>query len=102
MKTIEEAAKDFNDSHVNGHHPQTWVSDIFKAGVDFAQRWISIDRCTNGFITARSLSDIERNLPVIMNDEDGVKDDEYVIIRYISDLLDIDESFTHWRPINLK
>ena len=43
MKTIEEAAKDFNDSHVNGHHPQTWVSDIFKAGVDFAQRWISID-----------------------------------------------------------
>lgn len=43
MKTIEEAAKDFNDSHVNGHHPQTWVSDIFKAGVDFSQRWISID-----------------------------------------------------------
>ena len=43
MKTIEEAAKDFNDSHVNGHHPQTWVSDIFKAGADFAQRWISID-----------------------------------------------------------
>ena len=43
MKTIEEAAKDFNDSHVNGHHPQTWVSDIFKAGVDFAQRWIPID-----------------------------------------------------------
>lgn len=43
MKTIEEAAKDFNDSHVNGHHPQKWVSDIFKAGADFAQRWISID-----------------------------------------------------------
>ena len=37
-----------------------------------------------------------------MNDEDGVKDDEYVIIRYISDLLEMDESFTHWRPINLK
>ena len=35
-------------------------------------------------------------------DEDGVKDDEYVIIKYISDLLDMDESFTHWRPINLK
>ena len=43
MKTIEEEAIDFNDSHVNGHHPQKWVSDIFKAGVDFAQRWISID-----------------------------------------------------------
>ena len=42
MKTIEEAAKDFNDSHVNGHHPQKWVSDIFKAGVEFAQRWIPV------------------------------------------------------------
>lgn len=43
MKTIEEAAKDFNDSHVNGHHPQKWVSDIFKAGVEFAQRWIPVE-----------------------------------------------------------
>ena len=23
-------------------------------------------------------------------------------IKYISDLLDMDESFTHWRPVNLK
>ena len=43
MKTIEEAAKDFNDSHVNGHHPQKWVSDIFKAGVEFAQRWTPVE-----------------------------------------------------------
>ena len=43
MKTIEEAAKEFNDSHVNGHHPQKWVSDIFKAGVEFAQRWIPVE-----------------------------------------------------------
>lgn len=43
MKTIEAAAKDFNDSHVNGHHPQKWVSDIFKAGVEFAQRWIPVE-----------------------------------------------------------
>ena len=43
MKTIEEAAKDFNDSHVNGHHPQKLVSDIFKAGVQFAQRWIPVE-----------------------------------------------------------
>lgn len=43
MKTIEEAAKDFNDSHVNGHHPQKWVSDIFKAGVEFAQSWTSVE-----------------------------------------------------------
>ena len=44
MKTIEDAARDFNDSHVNGHHPQKWVSDIFKAGVEFAQRWIPVEK----------------------------------------------------------
>ena len=96
MKTIEEVAKEFSEKSV-------WACPIsFKAGVEFAQRWIQIDRCTNGYITANSLSDIERNLPVIMNDEDGDKDDEYIIIKYISDLLDMDESFTHWRPVNLK
>ena len=102
METISEAAigyassKSSSDVFIESH-----IKD-FKAGVEFAQRWIQIDRCTNGYITAHSLSDIERNLPVIMNDEDGDKDDEYTIIKYISDLLDMDESFTHWRPINLK
>ena len=109
MLTIEQAARDY------AIHEYWGVCEIvdcdgmickseedFKAGVEFAQRWIQIDRCTNGYITAHSLSDIERNLPVIMNDEDGDKDDEYIIIKYISDLLDMDESFTHWRPVNLK
>ena len=107
MKTIEEAAIECANIYLQGYRDsypadENDFVDVFEAGIEFAQRWIPIDRCTNGFITARSLSDIERNLPVIMNDEDGVKDDEYVIIRYISDLLDMDESFTHWRPVNLK
>ena len=104
MLTIEQALEyaiqrqvDAEELKYIGRYQQS-----FKAGVEFAQRWIQIDRCTNGYITAHSLSDIERNLPVIMNDEDGDKDDEYTIIKYISDLLDMDESFTHWRPINLK
>ena len=104
MKTINDAALEYAELKANKLFRRLEVSiaeKSFKAGVDFAQRWIQIDRCTNGFITAQSLSDIERNLPVIMNDEDDVKDDEYVIIRYISDLLEIDESFTHWRPIEL-
>ena len=107
MKTINDAAIECANMYVEGYRDSYPANegdfiDVFEAGVEFAQRWIPIDRCTNGFITAQSLSDIERNLPVIMNDEDGVKDDEYVIIRYISDLLDMDESFTHWRPVNLK
>ena len=55
--------------------------EMFKEGVEFAQRWIQIDRCTNGYITAHSLSDIERNLPVIMNDEDEIENEEYIVIR---------------------
>ena len=98
MLTIEQAL----DEAYNNAGSNAYFGNGFRAGVDFAQRWIQIDRCTNGYITAHSLSDIERNLPVIMNDEDGDKDDEYIIIKYISDLLDMDESSTHWRPINLK
>lgn len=101
MKTAEQAAVEYAESlEDNDYTIETEAA--FKAGAEFAQRWIQIDRCTNGYITAHSLSDIERNLPVIMNDEDGVNDDEYIIIKYISDLLDMDESFTHWRPVNLK
>ena len=114
MKTIEQASLEYAEHEANDFPSgdcradmnlceiEDWFKDAFKEGVEFAQRWIQIDRCTNGYITAHSLSDIERNLPVIMNDEDGDKDDEYIIIKYISDLLDMDESFTHWRPINLK
>ena len=113
MKTIEEAALEYAEpiatyTYFKGMDDLTYcdvencIAESFKEGVEFAQRWIQIDRCTNGYITANSLSDIERNLPVIMNDEDGDKDDEYIIIKYISDLLDMDESFTHWRPVNLK
>ena len=107
MLTIEQAAREHSGNLTITHETLKNVTKedferSFEAGVEFAQRWIQIDRYTNGYITAHSLSDIERNLPVIMNDEDGDKDDEYIIIKYISDLLDMDESFTHWRPVNLK
>ena len=103
MLTIDEAAKEYAKKQYEHISDMRFQCEThFEAGIEFAQRWIQIDRCTNGYITANSLSDIERNLPVIMNDEDGDKDDEYIIIKYISDLLDMDESFTHWRPINLK
>ena len=65
MKTIEEAAKDFNDSHVNGHHPQKWVSDIFEAGVKFAQEWISVD--------------VKPDTP--KRDEEGIFYSEYLLLK---------------------
>ena len=88
MKTIEEAAKDFNDSHVNGHHPQTWVSDIFKAGVDFAQRWISID---------------EELPPVSQQVIVKLKNDWHTCTWLLGDgTFAYNVKPTHWRPINLK
>ena len=100
MKTIEEAAKDFNDSHVNGHHPQKWVSDIFKAGVEFAQRWISVEE---------ELPEIGEKVITKMTKD---KRTSYGIATRIREEWEInahwiDHTFsnmtiTHWRPIELK
>ena len=100
MKTIEEAAKDFNDSHVNGHHPQKWVSDIFKAGVEFAQRWISVEE---------ELPKIGEKVITYMTKD---KRTSYGIATRIREEWEInahwiDHTFsnmtiTHWRTIELK
>lgn len=100
MKTIEEAAKDFNDSHVNGHHPQKLVSDIFKAGVEFAQEWISVEE---------ELPEIGEKVITKMTKD---KRTSYGIATRIREEWEInahwiDHTFsnmtiTHWRPIDLK
>ena len=99
MKTIEEAAKDFNDSHVNGHHPQKWVSDIFKAGVEFAQRWIPVEE---------ELPEIGEKVITKMAKD---KRTSYGIATRIREEWEIDVhwidhtfshmNITHWRPIEL-
>ena len=106
MKTIEEAAKDFNDSHVNGHHPQKWVSDIFKAGAEFAQRWIPVDEelpeIGEQVLAKKELRDgdtwvqnfysiVTRMTP--SGEWEGVKWSDVGFTRGI---------VTHWRPIELK
>ena len=100
MKTIEEAAKDFNDSHVNGHHPQKWVSDIFKAGAEFAQRWISVDEV---------LPEIGEKVITKMTKDKRTSYGIATIIREEWEINShwIDHTFsnmtiTHWRPIELK
>ena len=99
MKTIEEAAKDFNDSHVNGHHPQKWVSDIFKAGVEFAQRRIPVEEELpdekNGYINKEVIAFTSDNCAYVL-----IYDD---YIGWLPNGTDADiDNITHWRPINLK
>ena len=98
MKTIEEAAKDFNDSHVNGHHPQKWVSDIFKAGVDFAQQFYPIERDKDGFTTEKQREDFYNNFPILLNGYYGLE----LINEMTVDLDTPSYGYTHWRPVNLK
>ena len=101
MKTIEEAAKDFNDSHVNGHHPQKWVSDIFKAGVDFAQQFYPIERDQYAEIDLKQKEELECNMPILVKylNEDG--ETTYDVFAEYYPVLQ-DPIYTHWRPINLK
>ena len=102
MKTIEEVANEICAYVDNSCEAKTVAYESFVGGVEFAQHWIPIERHSNGYIKSKQLLEIEKNLPVIINDEDGIENEEYIIIRYISDLLDMDKSFTHWRPVNLK
>ena len=88
MKTIEEAAKDFNDSHVNGHHPQKWVSDIFKAGVEFAQRWIPVEEDLP-----------EKSKQVIVKLENGWHTCTWIME---DGTFAFNVKPTHWRHIDLK
>jgi hypothetical protein len=84
MKTIKQAAYDFSDT-------DTYTRDIvvFKAAVEFAQRWIPVDE------------DLPQNEMEITAKNDywketftfythGLRDEEYL------------RKFTHWRPIELK
>ena len=107
MKTIEEAAKECANIYLQGYRDsypadENDFADVFMAGVEFSQRWIPIERHSNGYIKGKQLLEIEKNLPVIMNNEDEIEDEDYIVIRYVSELIDMDESFTHWRAINLK
>ena len=89
MKKIEEVAKEFSEKSV-------WACPIsFKAGVEFAQRWISV----------------EDELPqyhgidfyVLMKNERLESDDINLgLIEGIDDVENVYQYATHWRPIELK
>ena len=89
MKKIEEVAKEFSEKSV-------WACPIsFKAGVEFAQRWISV----------------EEELPeyhgidfyVLMKNERLDSDDINLgLIEGIDDVENVYQYATHWRPIELK
>lgn len=100
MKTIEEAAKDFNDSHVNGHHPQKWVSDIFKAGVEFAQRWIPVEEELPK-IGEKVITKMTKDKRTSYGIATRIREEWEINAHWIDHTFS-NMNITHWRPINLK
>ena len=87
MKTIEEVSKEFSEKSV-------WACPIsFKAGVEFAQRWISVeDELPSGYVTLKC----EGSQTYVSVDLSGANDvdTQWLAIGYYK--------ATHWRPIELK
>ena len=83
METIEEVSKEFSEKSV-------WACPIsFKAGVEFAQRWISVED---------ELPSIGDHILI------KLKRDKLKIWRIFNedDRILVSNYATHWRPIELK
>ena len=90
MKTIKEAEREYTNSR---------TSYIFQAGVDFAQRWISVED---------ELPEIKENpYQVLIKYGDEIVQDFWVRMKgYCTNGDNLDffkrHNVTHWRPIELK
>ncbi len=98
MKTIEEATKDFLEYRrgiCTGYPPKEW----FKAGVEFAQRWIPVgEELPEDIETKR-----RENIPCIVSNGQT----KTIAHRRYSHLTkkwnwNIMMDVTHWRPIEIK
>jgi hypothetical protein len=119
MKTIDEASREY--SNPGNYHSNlatdrskqiTINTNSFKAGVEFAQRWISIDdelpKTGTEFLGTNLSGDVTDNDLYTRNGElvKGEKT-EHVLFKRTSTIdsecLDILKSYriTHWRPIKL-
>jgi hypothetical protein len=108
MKTIEEAAKEFEECngekiwHENENSGQALCIESFKKGVEFAQRWIPVEEELP--IANDHSIDIEMKL------DNNVKLTGYLFadgdwMKYTEDgrgLIITERHVTHWRPIELK
>ena len=97
MKKIEEVAKEFSEKSV-------WACPIsFKAGVEFAQRWISVEEelpevKNHGFSDLVLTKNSYDNIMLERYDSESKK---FNGIRYDC-INNNDGQVTHWRPIELK
>ena len=102
MRTIEQASVEYSKEQYD-HDPimRFQCETHFEAGIEFAQRWIPIERDNEGLVKYSTMDEMESNVPFITrltNDEEFLYDIWY---EFGADL-DLDQFYTHWRPIELK
>lgn len=103
MKTIEETAKEYSKDLVFTKESKMYIQrvdfeDAFKAGVEFAQRWIPIDEELPPYYN-----------PVIVKDGDleviawmACSDEGFNTYTINGTNIVMTKNPTHWRPIELK
>ena len=107
MKSIEEAAREYAVHMVgsDSSYEQNDLEEGFKAGVEFAQQWISVDDelppCSDEDILIKGIdSDGRENMPDIgyMHSSNDNKPSKENFISLSGEITEV----THWRPIELK
>ena len=96
MKDLEEASRDYVDSS-SIIFPEDAVKKAFKAGVEFAQRWISVDDELPNYYQI-VLADNDKYMAIVARVSDG--DEEYYPICGTDVIMSPDP--IKWRPIELK
>ena len=102
MKTIEQAAQEYAKSlNLKGHDSfdfETYAKQDFKAGVEFAQRWISVNEEL-----------YPSNKQILIKTSNGcIYDavhncfDNKVVSWWSNSFEIIKTEITHWRPIELE
>ena len=102
MKTIEQAAQEYADDHYGKNYiteNKTHDENAFKAGVEFAQRWISVKD---------ELPPIDKLVQVKIQEIDSDKvyyDHDKIMPQEPFNMFECEQSMvtvTHWRPIELE
>lgn len=99
MKTINEETKEFIDSFKYERYADKLIALCFKAGVNFAQRWIPVDEELPEGIAILMIENC--NIDVVVGYyQNGKWICRLFVPTGISDF-EINDKVTHWRPIEL-
>ncbi|MCL2596237.1 MAG: DUF551 domain-containing protein [Paludibacter sp.] len=96
MKTIEQAINEFCKNVGRTGYGKTCYSQGFKAGVEFAQQWISVkDELPKEYKRVIVKNQAGEWLVAFWNSEEWC-------LPYTSFIQDFPFEVTHWRPINIE